>query len=69
MEKYKISRAMRFFFLVTGSVLWVGIWLTGFTTVHWLLYIPAVFFLFAAATAICPGMIVSNLLFKPGSDG
>ncbi|UCE77696.1 MAG: hypothetical protein JSU62_05870 [Gammaproteobacteria bacterium] len=69
MEKYKISRAMRFFFLVAGSLLWVGIWLTGFTTVHWLLYIPAVFFLFAAATGICPGMIVSNLLFGKRSDG
>ena len=63
MEKYKINHAMRFFFLVAGSLLWVGIWLTGFTTVHWLLYIPAVFFLFAAATGICPGMIISNLLF------
>ena len=69
MEQYKISRAMRFFFLVAGSLLWVGIWLTGFTTVHWLLYIPAVFFLFAAATGICPGMIVSNLLFGKRSDG
>lgn len=69
MEKYKISRAMRFFFLVAGSLLWVGIWLTGFTTVHWLLYIPAVFFLFAAATGICPGMIVSNLLFGKRLDG
>lgn len=69
MENYKISRAMRFFFLVAGSLLWVGIWLTGFTTVHWLLYIPAVFFLFAAATGICPGMIVSNLLFAKRLDG
>jgi hypothetical protein len=54
---------MRFFFLVAGSLLWAGIWLTGFAAAHWLLYIPAAFFVFAAATGICPGMIVSNLLF------
>jgi ABC-type polysaccharide/polyol phosphate export permease len=68
MKKYQISPAMRFFFLVAGSLLWVGIWLTGFATVHWLLYIPAVFFLFAAATGICPGMIFSNLLFGKRSN-
>ena len=33
-----------------------------------LLYIPAVFFLFAAATGICPGMIFSNLLFGERRD-
>jgi hypothetical protein len=54
---------MRFFFLFTGSVIWLGIWLTGFGTVHWLLYVPAVFFTFAVVTGICPGMIISNMLF------
>jgi len=56
---------MRFFFLVVGSVIWLGIWLTGFSTVHWLLYVPAVFFYFAAITAICPGLIISRLIFPP----
>jgi hypothetical protein len=63
MSKYKISNAMRFFFVVASSMIWGGIWLTGFATVHWLLYIPAVSFAFAAATGICPGMIFSNMLF------
>ena len=63
MEKYLISKAMRFFFLVTGLIIWAGIWLTGFSNVHWLLYVPAVFFAFAVITGICPGIIVSNLLF------
>ena len=72
MSKYKISSAMRFFFLVASSMLWAGIWLTGFGTAHWLLYIPAISFVFAAATGICPGMIFSNMLFgskdeKPGT--
>ena len=63
MSKYKISNSMRFFFVIAGYVIWAGIWLTGFGAVHWLLYIPAISFIFAAATGICPGMIFSNLLF------
>lgn len=63
MSKYKISSAMRLFFLVAASMIWTGIWLTGFKVAHWLLYWPAVFFSFAAATGICPGMIISSMLF------
>jgi hypothetical protein len=67
MDKHKISSAsMRFFFLVTGSIVWLGIWLTGFGIAHWLLYVPAVFFYLAAITGICPGLIFSRMLF-PGS--
>jgi hypothetical protein len=58
-----LSSAMRFFFFVVGSVVWLGIWLTGFNTAHWVLYIPAVFFYFAALTGICPGLIISRNLF------
>jgi len=60
----KISAAMRFFFLVVGSVVLLGIWLTGFNVVHWLLYVPVVFFYFAAVTGICPGLIFSGMLFQ-----
>ncbi len=63
MHKYMIGRPMRFFFLVSASFIWLGLWLTGFENVHWLLYVPAVFFAFAAVTGICPGMIVSRRLF------
>lgn len=66
MDRHKISFAVRFFFLITGSLIWIGIWLTGFGTAHWLLYVPAVFFYFAAISGICPGLIVSRLLF-PGA--
>ncbi len=59
----KISAAMRFFLLVVGSVMLLGIWLTGFNTVHWLLYVPVVFFYFAAVTGICPGLAFSGMLF------
>jgi hypothetical protein len=59
----KINSAMRFFFLVIGSVILLGIWLTGFNTVHWLLYVPVVFFYFAAVSGICPGLAFSGMLF------
>ena len=58
-----MSKAQRFFFLVSGAVLWLGIALTGFRTVHWLLYLPAGFFLFAAVTGICPSLVISRKLF------
>ena len=63
MQKYMIGKSMRFFFLFSGTVIWGGIWLTGFSVVHWLLYIPAVFFYFAAITGICPGLLFSRLVF------
>jgi hypothetical protein len=63
MKKYLIGSAMRFFFLFAGSVIWLGIWLTGFSSAHWLLYVPGVFFYFAAVTGICPGLIISRLIF------
>lgn len=65
MSQYAISAAMRAFFLFAGCVLWIGIALTGFRVVSWVLYVPATFFLFAAITGICPGLIVARLLF-PG---
>jgi len=68
MNKHKISRAMRFFLFVSGSLVWTGIWLTGFDVIHWVLYLPAIFFAIAVITGICPGMIVSNLLFGEKSS-
>lgn len=62
MSSYKLQPPMRLFFAVTGVVIWLGIALTGFAVVNWILYIPAVFFLFAAVTGICPGIIISQRL-------
>ena len=58
-----ISAAMRFFFFVIGSVILLGIWLTGFGAAHWLLYVPVVFFYLATVTGICPGLNFANMLF------
>jgi len=65
MAKYMINSAMRLFFFFTGSVMLSGIWLTGFSAASWVLYAPPIFFYFAALTGICPGLILSRLVF-PG---
>ena len=62
MDKMQLS--MKAFFFFAGSILWLGIWLTGFDVAHWLLFLPASFFLFSAVTGICPGLIFFNELFK-----
>lgn len=60
----KIDKATRFFMLVVSLMIWSGVWLTGFSTAHWILYIPAAFLLIAAILGICPGMYFSRLMFK-----
>jgi len=64
MSKHILGKSMRFFFLGAGLVIWLGIYLTGYDVVHWFAYFPAVFFLFAAVTGICPGIIFSKMIFK-----
>ena len=59
----KASKAMRFFFFNAASLILIGIWLTGFDKVHWFLYAVPVFFLFAAAVGICPGLIIAQKIF------
>lgn len=61
---FKASPAIRLFFAVVASIILLGIWLTGFNTVHWLLYVPMAAFYFAALTGICPGLIFSRMIFK-----
>ncbi len=60
----KMDKSMKFFFLFVGSILWLGIWLTGFDVVHWVLFLPAAFFVFSALTGICPGMILFKEIFR-----
>ena len=60
MNKFKLGLPMRLFFLFTGAVMSLGVWLTGVEVVHWLLFVPPVFFLIAAVTGICPGIIFWN---------
>ncbi len=62
MDKMDIST--KAFFLFMGLILWSGIWLTGFKIVHWLLFLPATFFLISAVTGICPGMLFFKEVFR-----
>lgn len=55
---------LRAFLLMGGIVTWLGIWDTGFRAASWILYIPAVMFVFGAVTGICPGAILARTIFK-----
>jgi len=59
----KANSAFRSFVFSLACVLLLGIYLTGFNVVHWVLYIPTAAMFFAAITGICPGMIMSNKMF------
>ena len=48
--------ALRMMFLALSLLILVGIWLSGFAAVHWLLYVPVAGLLFAAVTGICPSL-------------
>lgn len=54
--------AQRLLFLVIATVLTLGIFLSGWNQVHWLLYVPTIMLAFAGVTGICPGLIISRKL-------
>lgn len=60
----KASTEMRIWFAVFSLVIWLGIYLTGFDAVHWLLYVPAAGFIFAAVSGICPSQLLVFSFFK-----
>jgi hypothetical protein len=63
-ENFYMS-AIRMLFIFMAAFITLGIWLTGFNQVHWLLYIPPAALLFAGITGICPGyMIFRKLGFR-----
>jgi hypothetical protein len=53
----KSPLSMRIWFVFMSAVLWLGIYLTGFSSASWLLYVPAAAFFFAGVTGICPSQI------------
>ena len=56
----KASKGMRIWFVLFAVIILIGIYLTGFSNVHWFLYVPVAGFLFAAITGICPSMGLTN---------
>ena len=61
----KASKPMRIWYAFMGLMIWAGIYLTGFSNVSWLLYVPAGAAIFAAITGICPSQIV---IFKMAGE-
>ncbi|NCF09672.1 MAG: hypothetical protein GWP66_03220 [Gammaproteobacteria bacterium] len=62
MELFRAPTELRIFFAVSGLILWLGLWHTGFGAASWILYVPALFFPFAALSGICPGLGLARLL-------
>lgn len=61
----KASLSMRVWFAAFGLLILIGIYLTGFANVHWLLYVPVAGSFFASASGICPSqLLVSKMLDK-----
>ena len=56
MEIMKVKTPLRGFFLVVATVILLGIWLTGFDAVHWVLYVPLAMLTLGGVTGICPGL-------------
>ena len=59
----RASISMPIWFAFVGVILWVGIYLTGFSTVNWLLYLPAAGFTFSAVTGICLSLMAISKMF------
>jgi hypothetical protein len=59
----KAPKSMRAWFALMAAMLWTGIYLTGFSKVNWLLYLPAVSFVFAAAIGLCPSQVAIFKMF------
>lgn len=50
----KAYKSMRVWFALMGVMLWIGIYLTGFNNVNWLLYLPASGLTLAVILGFCP---------------
>ncbi len=55
---------MRAWFAFIAIILWGGIYLTGFSNVNWLLYVPEAGFIFSAITGICLPQIFILRMFS-----
>jgi len=63
LKQYKLSKDQRIFFFISSCMQWLGIWLSGFENVHWLLYVPPILFLGASLNGFCSMMIITKMLF------
>lgn len=57
---FTASNTVRMLFFNATIIIMIGIGLSGFEKVHWFSYVLPTFLLFAAATGLCPGLMVSK---------
>ncbi|MCW8928880.1 MAG: hypothetical protein OQL19_01425 [Gammaproteobacteria bacterium] len=50
--------AQRMLFFTVAILITLGIYFTGWETVHWTLYLPVVMLIFAGISGICPGLLL-----------
>ena len=59
----KSSKSMRVWFALMAILLWIGIFLTGFSNLHWIILVPAIGLTIAATTGVCLSMALINKVF------
>lgn len=57
MDKYRSNTPLRLFYVFMASMIWLGIWQTGFAESSLFFYIPGVTLIFATITGFCPSLI------------
>jgi len=57
---FTASKTQRIFFFNAFLVSITGVWLTGFSNVHWFAYVLPAGLLFAALSGLCLGMVMSG---------
>ena len=61
---FNATKIQRLFFFNIASFIVLGIWLTGFDTVHWFSYVVPAALYFAATTGFCLGFVVSGKILE-----
>ncbi len=67
LKQYKLSRNNRLFFLISSVVQGLGIFLSGYENVHWLLYLIPIMFFGASLNGYCSMMIIIEKVIGKGN--
>ncbi len=63
----KAPVSTRIWYAIMAAILWTGIYFTGFSTVSWMFYLPAVGLTVASIIGVCPTVIAALKLFGGSS--
>ncbi|MCG8426252.1 MAG: hypothetical protein MI754_02710, partial [Chromatiales bacterium] len=55
----------RMMLMVTAKLVFIGIWLSGWSDVHWFLYVTPVLFTLFSVTGVCPATIKQKYFSAP----